>query len=89
MTDLSVMDPGTGLTLEELIDAFMSPKNARELKQYMNHYKGRWCTAFHCDERGDRFCCADCWMRRDCANPCMNHPTRCKLEDLKRKERAK
>lgn len=55
----------------------------------MNHYKGRWCKTFHCDARGDRFCCADCWQRRDCLSPCLNHPTRCKLEDTEKKGREK
>lgn len=41
----------------------------------------RFCKQFYCDERGDRFCCADCRLRRDCANPCLNHPSRCRLED--------
>ena len=48
----------------------------------------RYCKTFHCDERGDRFCCADCWMLRDCGNPCLNHPSRCKLEDTEKKERG-
>ena len=41
----------------------------------------RMCLQFYCDARGDRYCCADCYQRRDCANPCMNHPVRCGLED--------
>ena len=39
----------------------------------------RFCSVFYCDERGDRFCCADCWLKRDCGHPCQNHPTRCRL----------
>lgn len=42
----------------------------------------RFCKQFYCDERGDRYCCADCRLRPDCANPCLNHPSRCRLEDL-------
>ena len=51
-------------------------------------YKGRWCSRFHCDKRGDRYCCADCPERkRDrCRNPCMNDPARCKLEDRNRRQ---
>lgn len=45
----------------------------------------RYCKRFYCDERGDRFCCVDCYLRKDCANPCRNHPTRCNLEDTKHK----
>ena len=41
----------------------------------------RFCLRFYCDERGDRYCCADCRLRRDCAHPCLNHPSRCRLED--------
>lgn len=41
----------------------------------------RFCSRFYCDQRGDRYCCADCYLRRDCANPCLNHPSRCGLED--------
>ena len=41
----------------------------------------RFCKRFYCDERRDRYCCADCYLQRDCANPCRNHPTRCGLVD--------
>ena len=41
----------------------------------------RFCRQFYCDERGDRYCCTDCYLRRDCGNPCLNHPSRCGLED--------
>lgn len=43
---------------------------------------GRYCKRFYCDDRGDRICCADCYLRRDCGNPCLNHPSRCGLEDV-------
>ena len=43
----------------------------------------RMCSRFHCDKRGDRYCCADCVERkRDrCRNPCLNDPARCGLEN--------
>lgn len=41
----------------------------------------RFCRQFYCADRGDRYCCADCYLRRDCGNPCLNHPSRCGLED--------
>lgn len=41
----------------------------------------RMCQRFYCDYRGDRYCCADCWHRACCTNPCQNDPSRCKLED--------
>lgn len=41
----------------------------------------RMCQRFYCDWRGDRYCCADCWNLKDCVNPCLNHPSRCRLED--------
>lgn len=41
----------------------------------------RMCKIFHCDMRGDRFCCTDCPKRFRCSNPCENHPSRCKLVD--------
>lgn len=41
----------------------------------------RYCLRFYCNERHDRYCCADCRLRRDCSNPCLNHPIRCGLED--------
>ena len=41
----------------------------------------RFCKRFYCNERRDRYCCADCRFRRDCSNPCLNHPIRCGLED--------
>ena len=45
--------------------------------------KPRRCSRFHCDKRGDRFCCADCVERKrdHCRNPCLNDPCRCGLED--------
>lgn len=39
----------------------------------------RFCTQFYCDKLGDRFCCADCFDRKTCPHPCLNHPTRCNL----------
>lgn len=45
----------------------------------------RYCKQFYCNERGDRFCCVDCYLRKDCSKPCRNHPTRCNLEDTKHK----
>ena len=48
----------------------------------------RFCTVFHCDARGGQFCCADCRMYADCASPCLNHPSRCGLENVsKRRDR--
>ena len=44
----------------------------------------RYCQIFHCDERGDRYCCRDCWLRQKCANPCLNDPSRCRLVDTDR-----
>lgn len=41
----------------------------------------RMCQRFYCDYRGDRYCCADCWFRTYCTNPCQNDPSRCGLED--------
>lgn len=41
----------------------------------------RMCQRFYCDRRGDRYCCRDCPRSIICANPCMNHPARCGLED--------
>lgn len=37
---LKQIDPGTGLTLEELIDAFItSPREAKDLKAYLSRNK--------------------------------------------------
>ena len=50
------------------------------------HYKTvKYCKVFHCDQRGDRFCCSTCRLARDCGNPCLNNPVRCKLEDVRRR----
>lgn len=49
----------------------------------------RWCKTFPCDARGDRYCCADCWMRADCPNPCLNHPSRCGLENTEKRGERK
>lgn len=44
----------------------------------------RYCKRFYCDALGDRICCASCRYRADCGNPCLNHPSRCGLEDTER-----
>ncbi len=51
-------------------------------------YRGRWCNVFHCDRRGDRYCCIDCpkTYKSKCCNPCQNDPSRCRLEDTNRKK---
>ena len=41
----------------------------------------RMCLQFYCVERGDRYCCVDCHLQKDCWNPCQNHPVRCGLEN--------
>lgn len=45
----------------------------------------RYCKVFYCGLQGDKICCATCRDRRDCADPCLNHPSRCKLENVKRR----
>lgn len=37
----------------------------------------KMCQIFHCDHRGDRYCCHDCQRRDKCKNPCRNNPARC------------
>ncbi len=49
----------------------------------------RYCRQFYCKERGDRFCCVTCYKRDDCAIVCLNHPSRCKLEDIDHKPIAR
>ena len=49
----------------------------------------RYCKVFMCDDRGDRYCCADCYQRADCANPCLNHPSRCGLENTSKRSDRK
>ena len=48
----------------------------------------RYCKVFHCDTVGDRLCCSCCCLRKDCGNPCLNHPSRCRLEDVQRRRNA-
>lgn len=48
----------------------------------------RYCKQFYCDQMGDRICCASCPERRDCCNPCLNHPSRCRLENTERTAKA-
>lgn len=47
----------------------------------------RYCQTFYCDDMGERICCCSCPWVRDCGNPCLNHPSRCGLEDVKKRER--
>ncbi len=42
---------------------------------------GRKCKQFYCGFRHGNFCCADCRRRSRCENPCLNDPSRCKLEE--------
>lgn len=35
------------------------------------------CEIFHCDKRGDRYCCFYCEKKSKCNNPCLNYPDRC------------
>lgn len=48
-------------------------------------HKGRtrvkFCKRFYCDVVGNRVCCSTCWLQKDCARACLNHPVRCGLED--------
>ena len=48
----------------------------------------RYCKVFHCNTVGDRLCCNCCRLFKDCGNPCLNHPSRCRLEDVKRRRNA-
>lgn len=45
----------------------------------------RYCNIFYCDKRQDFVCCASCQSRGHCKNRCLNHPDRCKLEDVNRR----
>lgn len=46
--------------------------------------KTKYCKRFHCDHKGERVCCASCRKKKTCKNPCLNHPSRCGLEDKER-----
>lgn len=35
------------------------------------------CKIFHCDRRGDRYCCFYCLGKDSCPNPCLNMPHKC------------
>lgn len=37
----------------------------------------RLCIIFNCDRRHGSYCCADCHIRDNCKNPCLNSPERC------------
>ena len=47
----------------------------------------RMCSVFYCDQRGDRYCCADCVRAYRCDNRCLNDPKRCNLEDKSKQPR--
>lgn len=41
----------------------------------------RRCMIFNCDRRHGNYCCADCGYReKNCKNPYLNHPSRCRQE---------
>ena len=35
------------------------------------------CEIFNCDYRRGSYCCAYCWRKDVCRNPCQNGPERC------------
>lgn len=37
----------------------------------------RGCMIFRCVRRREYACCADCWEREKCWNPCLNSPEKC------------
>lgn len=47
----------------------------------MNKTQMRRCKNFNCDKMRGHYCCTDCDQRKSCANPCLNHPTRCGLSE--------
>lgn len=48
----------------------------------------RYCNIFYCDKRRDFICCAFCQSRGRCRNRCLNHPDRCRQEDVGRQGKA-
>lgn len=38
----------------------------------------RICRIYVCRAVGKALCCADCWMRDECPERCLNWPSRCK-----------
>lgn len=39
---------------------------------------GRRCKIYQCPQVGVNLCCADCRLRRDCVELCLNWPSRCR-----------
>lgn len=35
------------------------------------------CRLFNCDKKHGNFCCADCEIKKQCKNPCLNSPQKC------------
>lgn len=46
-------------------------KDTKAMAEAYAHF----CEIFHCDRRGDRYCCHYCKLR--CKNHCLNDPARC------------
>lgn len=38
----------------------------------------RICKIWFCRDMRKWLCCADCWMRDDCPDRCLNWPSRCR-----------
>lgn len=54
------------------------------------HKANRRCAIFNCDRRHGNTCCADCFNRASCKNPCLNNPQQCgqvKVEVVNDEER--
>lgn len=45
------------------------------------------CEIFHCDHRGDRYCCHDCGGKGRCKNPCQNTPEKCGKSFIQEEEK--
>ena len=45
--------------------------------------QARICRIYVCRAVGKALCCADCWMRDECPERCLNWPSRCKCAAIR------
>ena len=46
------------------------------------------CDIFHCDRRGDMYCCYYCPKKNTCRNPCLNNPEKCGQMNINEKRKG-
>ena len=55
----------------------MGKKGRPKGLKYCKDKGAGWCKLFRCEKKGYKFCCSFCEENKDCAEKCLNEPTKC------------